>query len=94
MEELKLILTTLEGMGDTALMAFVIWCVKELLIMTFLPLSLGVVGYSIYRCIRAGMRESSKIAKYEDAVWNKKFEIRKIDLKESKAKGEFKGGLK
>lgn len=49
MEEIKIIMEALAKMGEGAQIAFVAWCVKEVLIYLVCPLTFGVIGFAVYK---------------------------------------------
>ena len=51
MEELKIVMEALSKMSDGASTAFIVWCIKEVLVTLMWPISVGVIGFSIYKTV-------------------------------------------
>ena len=51
MEEMKIIVEALTKMGEGATTAFIIWCVKEVLVYLTVPLIFGTIGFAVYKIV-------------------------------------------
>ena len=50
MEELKLTIEALSGLGDAALSAFIIYCIKDLIVYTLFPITLIILAKIGIKC--------------------------------------------
>ncbi len=55
MEELKLVLKTIESLGDTGYNIFLVWLGKEIITHVFIGIIIYIMGMAIIRMIKTGL---------------------------------------
>ena len=56
MEELRVVMEALAKMGDGATDAFIWWCVKEIVVYSFVPITFGFIGVVAFKLVRHWQR--------------------------------------
>ena len=70
MEELKIIMEALSKLGDGAIVAFIIWCIKEVLVYAVCPLTFFIIGKAAYKM---GTEMQKQYIEYEERSDDKRY---------------------